>query len=108
MKSIRPEIINLLVNDERIIAAFKTIRDQVIITTKRIFVVNVQGVTGKKTAYFSYPFSKVQYFGIETAGLLDIDSELILTFSDGTVLQLDFRDSVDIKQINQVIAHYIL
>ena len=68
---IRSEVFHLLIDDEQPVAAFKTVRDQVIFTTKRIFVVNVQGITGKKISYFSYPYSKVQYFGVETAGLLD-------------------------------------
>ena len=88
---VRPEVNSLLVSDEEIIQCFKTIRDQVIFTNKRVLVVNVQGETGKKVAYFSYPYSKVQYFGVETAGLLDIDSELILAFNDGNRLQFDFK-----------------
>lgn len=39
----------------------------------------------------SSPYSKVRYFGVETAGLLDIDSELILAFSNGEKLQFDFK-----------------
>ena len=49
IKDVRKEVYNLLVSGENIIAAFKTIRDQVVFTDKRIFVINVQGVTGKKT-----------------------------------------------------------
>lgn len=105
---IRKELTDLLVEKEIILSAFKTIRDQVIFTNKRVFVVNVQGITGKKTSYFSYPYSKVQYYGIETAGLLDIDSELILKFNDGTTLQFDFRTNVDIKEINQLLSEHIL
>ena len=105
---IRKEVPNLLVEKEKILSAFKTVRDQVIFTNKRVFVVNVQGITGKKISYFSYPYSKVQYYGIETAGLIDIDSELILKFNDGTILQFDFRTSVDIKEINQLLSEHIL
>lgn len=108
VKEVRPEVSNLMVNDENIIFAFQTIRDQVIFTNRRIFVVNVKGVTGKKVAYFSYPYSKIQYYGIETAGLLDIDSELIIAFSNGEVLQFDFKANVDIKTISTMIAQYIL
>lgn len=66
IKEVRPEVEKLMVEKEEIILAFQTIRDQVIFTNTRIFVVNVKGVTGKKVAYFSYPYSKIQYYGIES------------------------------------------
>lgn len=105
---VRSDVMTLLVPDERIISAFSTVRDQVIFTTKRIFVINVQGMTGKKVSYFSYPYSKIQYFGIETAGILDIDSELVACFSNGRTLSFDFRSKVNIKQISALISQYIL
>ena len=105
---VRPEVSNFLVMGEEIIQCFKTVRDQVIFTNKRVFVVNVQGITGKKISYFSYPYSKVQYFGIETAGVLDIDSELILAFIDGNVLQFDFKSKVDIRRICANISSFVL
>ena len=105
---IRQEVLSFLVEGENIIQCFKTIRDQVIFTDKRVFVVNVQGITGKKVSYFSYPYSKVLYYGVETAGLMDIDSEMVLTFANGTVLQFDFQAHVDIKQICANIQKYIL
>ena len=108
MDEIRAEVFDLLVDGEQPAAAFKTVRDQVIFTTKRVFVVNVQGITGKKTSYFSYPYSKIQYFGVETAGILDIDSELVLAFSNGAKLSFDFRSSVDIRKLNTLISNYVL
>lgn len=108
LKEVRAEVGNLLVDGEKMMCAFKTIRDQVIFTNNRIFVVNVKGVTGKKIAYFSYPYSKIQYYGIETAGFLDIDSELLITFSNGHILQFDFQSKVDIKMFNSLISKYVL
>ena len=105
---IRSEVRSLLVDGEIIECAFMTIRDQVIFTDKRIFVVNVQGFTGKKVSYISYPYSKVQYYGIQTAGLLDIDSELILAFNNGAVLRFDFKTAVDITMLNNLISKYVL
>lgn len=108
LKDVRTEVKNLMIDDEKIILAFQTIRDQVVFTNNRIFVINVKGVTGKKVAYFSYPYSKIQYYGIETAGLLDIDSELIVAFSNGHMLQFDFKSNVDIRTISTLISKYIL
>lgn len=108
LQSVRPEVPTLLVNGENMVMAFQTVRDQVIFTDKRIFVVNVQGITGKRTSYYSYPYSKVQYFGIETAGVLDIDSELVFAFSNGAKLQFDFKSKVDIRKISMMVSNYIL
>ena len=108
LNEIRPEVFELLIPGEEAVAAFRTVRDQVIFTTKRVFVVNVQGITGKKTSYFSYPYSKIQYFGVETAGVLDIDSELILAFANGARLSFDFRSSVDIRGLCALISNYVL
>ena len=108
VSDVRQEGPGLLVAEEEIVSAFQTVRDQVVFTNKRVFVINVQGITGKKTSYFSYPYSKVQYFGIETAGVFDIDSELILAFSNGARLQFDFKSNVNIRQISALISGYIL
>ena len=108
VSQVRSEVTDFFVSGETIVQCFQTVRDQVIFTNKRVFVVNVQGITGKKIAYFSYPYSKVQYFGIETAGVLDIDTELVLVFNDGNRLQFDFKAQVDIKQICSIISSFIL
>lgn len=107
-RQIRPELMGLMSSGEEIIQCFKTIRDQVIFTNKRVFVINVQGLTGKKVAYLSFPYSNVLYFGIETAGMFDIDSELIMTFANGTTLSFDFKSNVDIERICLNIQEYIL
>lgn len=108
VSQIRPEVEDFIVSGEEIVQCFQTIRDQVIFTSKRVFVINVQGITGKKVSYISYPYSKVVTFGIETAGVLDIDSELLLTMQNGIHLQFDFKAQVDIKRIVANIQQYIL
>lgn len=108
MEEIRAEVSHFLTQDETYVQSFITMRDQVIFTNKRIIVVNVQGITGKKVSYLSYPYAKIQYFGVETAGFWDIDSELILAFNDGNRLQFDFETHVDIQAICSMISNYIL
>lgn len=108
INEIRTELLNLLIPEEEVIQCFKTVRDQVIFTNKRVFVVNVQGITGKKVSYFSYPYSNVLYFGIETAGVFDVDSELIMNYANGATLQFDFKSNVDIKNICFNMQKYIL
>ena len=108
LSEVRPEVTSLLVNGEEVVQAFHTIRDQVIFTNKRVFVVNVQGLTGQRVSYFSYPYAKVVYYGIETAGVLDTDSELVMAFSDGARLFFDFKSNVNVRQISELISEFIL
>ena len=50
-KQVKSEVNNMLVTGENIIQCFQTVRDQVVFTDKRVIVVNVQGITGKKTSF---------------------------------------------------------
>ena len=49
-----------LIDGETVLAVFKTIRDQVVFTNKRVIAANVQGLTGKKstTRRFSIAISR--------------------------------------------------
>ncbi len=58
----------LLLDGESIVGAYKTVRDQVIFTTHRIIMVDMQGVTGTRQQIFVLPYRKVLHFGIQTAG----------------------------------------
>src|SRR5690606_1896466 len=71
----------LLIQDEQVLASFKTVRDMVVFTNKRVIAINSQGLTGRKKDFTSLPYAKVQAFSVETAGTFDLDSELELWFS---------------------------
>ena len=98
----------MFVSDEQIIASFKTIRDGVVFTNKRIFAINVQGLTGKKIDFTSLPYSKIQAFSVETAGVLDLDSELELWFSSLGRVRFEFTAGADVARICSVISQYAL
>ena len=61
---------------QQIIDTFKGVRDGVVFTNKIIISINVQGLTGTKKDFSSLPYSKIQAFSVETAGVFDLDSEL--------------------------------
>ena len=98
----------LLIEGERILAAYKAIRDAVVFTNKRVIAMNVQGITGKKVDYTSLPYSKIQAYSVETAGTFDLDSELDLFYSGVGKVRFEFRGSSDIIEIGRVIAKYAL
>jgi len=89
-------------------AAFKTVRDHVVFTNKRVIAINIQGMTGKKKDYTSLPYSKVQAFSVETAGVMDLDSELELWFSSVGSVRFEFKSRFDILSFNKLISSYIL
>ena len=97
-----------LIEEEEIFATFKTIRDQVVFTNKRIIAANVQGITGSKVDYTSIPFSKIQTFSIETSGSLDLDCEIQIFISAVGKVTFEIKGSFDIIAFNQMISRYVL
>ena len=98
----------MFVPGENIIGTYKAIRDGVVFTNKRIFVINVQGITGKKVDYTSLPYSKIQTFSVETAGVIDLDSELELWFSGLGRVKLEFVARADVSGICRMISELVL
>lgn len=107
-ESVRADVNGLLIGGEVIVSAFQTVRDQLVFTNKRIIAIDVQGVTGKRKSFTTLPYSKVQFFTIQTPGFMELfsDTELLLMFSNGFTAKFEFRGSVDIGQISRVISQY--
>ena len=108
LDELSPEVKDLMVDNEKIECAFKNSNMQIIFTNKRIFSASLKGVMGEKVSYCSYPYSKIQCYGIETAGFMNSESELIVTISGGSTLRFSFKSGVDVREINYVISKYVL
>ena len=108
--SVKAEVAGLLIYGEEVELAFQTIRDQLIFTNKRIIAIDVQGITGKKKSYSSLPYSKIQYFSIQTPGFAELipDSELFIMFSNTFTAKFEFKGNVDIGKIGRMISEYVL
>ena len=102
------DVAQLYVAGEQTVSCYKGMRDYVVFTNKRIFSVNVQGMTGKKKDFTSLPYSKIQAFSVETAGVLDMDSEPELYFSGLGLVKFEFSGASDIVQIGRIIGEYVL
>ncbi|ACU36041.1 PH domain-containing protein [Actinosynnema pretiosum subsp. pretiosum] len=107
-EDIAPQVSPIMVRGEQIISCFKTVRDFVVFTDKRVIAVNVQGMTGRKKDFTSLPYSRIQAFSIETAGTFDLDAELDLWFSGLGKVRLEFKGHADVRLLAQVIGTYVL
>lgn len=102
------EVLPLLIPGEEIIGTYQALRDGVVFTNKRIMAVNVQGFTGKKKDITSLPYSKIQAFSVETAGVLDLDSEIELWFSGLGKVKFEFSGNTNVTEICKMLSQHVL
>lgn len=98
----------LLTEGERVLSAYREIRDMVVFTNKRVIAVNIQKLTGKKKDFTSLPYSKISVFSVETAGVMDLDSELDFWYSGLGHVRFEFTGKSNIVEIGRTIATYAL
>ncbi|MGB3188166.1 MAG: PH domain-containing protein [Limnoraphis sp.] len=99
----------VLVEGETIEKAYQLIRDLFVFTSKRLILVDKQGVTGKKIEFLSIPYSKITKFSKESAGHFDLDAELkIWVGSESTPIAKEFNRSVNINEVYAVLSKYVL
>lgn len=108
--AVRSEVDGLLIAGEQIEFAFQTVRDQLVFTNKRIISIDVQGITGKRKSFATMPYSKIQYFSIQTPGFMELfpDSELFVMFTNGFTAKCEFKGAVDIGKIGRMLSEYVL
>lgn len=101
-------LLPIVTSGEDIIATYQSMRDGIVFTNKRIIAINVQGITGKKKDVTSLPYSKIQAFSVETAGVLDLDSELELWFSGLGKVTFEFTSDCNVSEICKTISNFVL
>ncbi|MBB1274148.1 MULTISPECIES: PH domain-containing protein [Psychromonas] len=99
---------DLLLDDEQIIDSYKTMRDGVVFTDKRIIAVNVQGITGSKKDFTSLPYKNIVAYSIETSGTFDLDSELEIYFSAVGKVRFEFTGQSSMLEISKIISQHLL
>lgn len=102
------ELAAVLLAGETVTHAYKTVRDLIVFTDRRLLLVDKQGVTGKKVQYHSIPYRMITHFSVSTAGTLDMDSDITVGVQGGAVFQKDFGRGVDILAIQQVLAGHVM
>lgn len=100
----------LLIEGEEIELGFKLIRDTFIFTTKRLILIEKQGITGSKIEYKSIIYKSISRFSVETAGTFDLEAELKIWVSSETNPSIvkQFNKSVNVYDVQNVLAHHVL
>lgn len=100
----------ILTEGEVMELGFKLIRDMFIFTSKRLILVDKQGLTGNKTEYLSIAYKSISRFSIETAGTFDLEAELKIWISSepNPSIVKRFDRSVNVYDVQKVLAHHAL
>ena len=103
------EFAPILAEGEKVVKAFKLIRDQIILTNLRIITINKEGLTGTKHFTTSIPYRSIKTFSKESAGIFDLDAELrIWLTGENEPIKWEFSKGVDINEVYRVLSQYTL
>ncbi len=98
-----------LIEDEDILAAFRSVRDTAVLTSHRFILIDVQGITGSKVAVRSVPYRAITQFSVESAGTLDLDSDLNVWVSGhASPMTLKISRKADPAAIQRLLAEKVL
>ena len=102
----------VLLENERVELVFRSGRDYTVFTDRRVMLVDVQGVYGKKIVFQTILWESIKAYAVQTAGaFLDRDMEMYL-YTDivgSSVISQDFRHGkADLFAIQKVYGQKIL
>ncbi|MCL4113217.1 UNVERIFIED_CONTAM: hypothetical protein GTU68_002867 [Idotea baltica] len=100
----------LLIANEVIELGFTLMRDIFMFTNKRLILIDIQGITGKKIEYKSMPYKSISRFSLETAGSFDLDAELKIWISseDFPSVSKKFNKKIDVYEVHKLLSEKIL
>ncbi|MBE6228039.1 MAG: PH domain-containing protein [Bacteroidales bacterium] len=107
--ALNQEFKDIICEGEEIECGFKVLRDKWVFTNKRLIMVDVQGLTGKKKEYHSIPYRSITHFAVETAGTFDADCELDIWISGSPEpYQYELSHKVNVVAIQKTLAYHML
>lgn len=100
----------LLLDDEVIELGFKLLRDTFMFTNRRLILIDVQGVSGRKVEYLSMPYKSISRFSLETSGTFDLDAELKIWISseNSPSVSKKFNKSIDVYEVQKYLAGKVM
>ncbi|MET0403790.1 MAG: PH domain-containing protein [Cystobacter sp.] len=80
------QVERFLGDGEQVLAVFRFVRDEIVITDRGLFTVDVQGLTGAKKEYKYFPLKGIKYVSYESAGTFDLDADIKIGVDGNTQL----------------------
>lgn len=102
------DLFDFLISDqEEILLSYKSVRDRLIVTNKKLLVIDVQGINGRKKEYMILPLSKLTAFSCESAGTFDLDAELKIWASAINQMEFQFLKGTDIRPLVKILNEHL-
>ncbi len=104
-EDVAEELGNVLLKQEKVRMSFRAVRDLYVFTNWRIIIVDKQGIRGRKVECLTIPYRSITAFSVETAGTLDLDSELKFWIAgSSTPMERSLGKGANIQKIQRLIA----
>lgn len=108
-RELQKDLDAVLVDGEKVVRAFRIVRDLFIFTDRRLVLIDKQGLTGRKAEYHSIPYHSITHFSVETAGTFDMDAEMKIYISGNPVpIEREFKRGADIIGVQKTLAQFVL
>lgn len=108
-RELQKDLDAVLIEGERVVRAFRIIRDLFIFTDHRLVLIDKQGLTGRKAEYHSIPYRSITHFSVETAGTFDMDAEMKIYISSNPIpIEREFKRGADIIGMQKTLAQFVL
>jgi hypothetical protein len=109
VSKLQDEFSQLLATGEELVAAYRVLRDMLVFTTKRLILVNKQGMTGTKAEYVSIPYERIIRFSKESAGILDLEAELkIWIVGQDKPIEWTFTRNDNVNEVYKLLSDAVL
>jgi hypothetical protein len=108
-RELQKDLEAVLIEGEKVVQAFRIVRDLFIFTDRRLVLIDKQGLTGRKAEYHSIPYHSITHFSVETAGTFDMDAEMKIYISGNPVpIEREFKRGADIIGVQKTLAQFVL
>lgn len=82
-------VLDYLFDNEYVIQSFQFLRDSIVLTNLGIYIINVQGVTGKKREVKFFPKKTIKTISYESAGTFDIEVDIKIGVDNNPIVLME-------------------